>query len=557
MDSFNVPLSHLIPSKLNARSNFDPKAVEVMAADITSELAAGRMGIMNPLLVRPVDPDGAKHVDGVSSFRYEIVCGFRRFKAAELAKLEHVPVRLEKLSDVEALSRILHENRDREDFHYLDEAEAFRRWNDAGASIEQIMKEMNCKKSTVYATLALCGLTPEVKRACWEPDSEKRLPQSVAMELATVPPKLQGQALKACLSPGADGKKRTARECIELIRNDYRLNIKGANFDPDDVALKAEACGGAASCAKCQYRTGNAPELFEQAKSEHQCTNPPGFRAREDKAWARQVEDGEHNRGPRCLSDAKAKDLFTVTGTLRDDIAFVRALDPCHQDKAQRSYKTLLGPAPDKHIVLARTPSREVVQLLPTANLNKVLDDAGVIKRRLNEVGTTAAPAADADEPSAEEKKAEKERTVRRDAVTRLVVADVMSKLEKRGPDKRIWRLTAETLANSGLERIWQRRDVTNEGPSKYLDRLNEPQLANFVIEAVLELVLYPTGPKYTEALLTFAKLFSVDVKEHEKTVAAAERAGPTVKKAAVAEAAKPKADPGKPTPKPKKAVKK
>lgn len=553
METFEVAVENLIPSKLNSRSFVDQKAIERISEDMM------KAGVMHPLLVRAMPPEGqTAGITGVVNFRYEVICGSRRLEAGKLAKLAKLPVHLQRLTDAEALSRIAHENGDREDFHFLDRAEAWRRWKDSGTAPEQIAEEMKVKLSTVYNVIALCNLTPEVKRACFDTnaDGDPKLPESVAKELGTVPPQLQGQALKAVLAAGPDGKPRKAREMIELIRTQFRLDLKKSGFDPSDVKLKAEACGGAASCDKCQYRTGNAPQLFEQAKNDNLCTNPPGFRARQDAEWARQVDDGEHKRGPRCLPDSKAKDLFTPGGELRDDGIFVMALDACHQDKSQRAYKTLLGKGYEQHIMLARTPARDVVQLVSTAKLNDVLDEVGIIRRRLAETGKTVAPAADEPEQTADEKREVKEKTERRDKVALLVVTEVMNKLTKRGPDKRTWREAADQLVNGGsLERIWERRDV-QEAPSKYLDRLGEAELCTFVIEGQLESELYPTGPKYTELMLRLAKLFNVDVKEHERTVTAAERVQPSVVKADVAEKVKPQATTKKVTPKKKGAKK-
>jgi ParB/RepB/Spo0J family partition protein len=531
METFEIPVSHLVKSKLNSRSVMNKTVIERMSAGMSTS------GVINPLTVRSMEPDGAPPVPGVVTFRYEVICGSQRLEAAKQAGLTSVPVRLMKLTDQEALRLIARENIDRDDFHFLDRAEAWRRWKDSGTTDEQIASEMKVSRSTVHNTIALCELTPEVKRACWDvtPSGDPKLPESVAKELCTVPPKLQGLALKVVLAPGPDGKPRTARESIDLIRTQFRLDLKKAPFDPADPALKSEACGGAATCESCPFRTGNAPELFEQAKNDHLCTNPPGFRARQDKQWDRQVEDGDHNRGPKCIPDATAKGLFSSTGELRDDIAYLKASDPCHQDKAQRSYKTLLGKVPEKHLVLARTPSREVVELVPTAKLQEKLDELGVIRRRLNEAGKMAVPAGDEPEQSAEEKKAEREKIERREKATKLAVAEAIGKLEKRGPDKRTWRLLANLLVNSGLERIWERRGV-EEAPSKYLDRLSETQLLGFVVEAVMEHDLYPKSPKYTEAFTEFVKLFGVDVKEHERTVTAAERVEPTLKTAVVVE---------------------
>ena len=65
-------------------------------------------GVLEPLLVRALEPT-----------KYEVVIGARRLKAARLAELESVPVRVVKLSDAEAIEAQVVENLQREDIHPL------------------------------------------------------------------------------------------------------------------------------------------------------------------------------------------------------------------------------------------------------------------------------------------------------------------------------------------------------------------------------------------------------------------------------------------------------
>lgn len=528
-ESFNVPLSNLVLSKLNARSILDQKTLEAMAGDMRREREAGRRPVMMPLLVRSMGPEGAEPTAGVVGFRYEVICGSRRLAAGKLAELDVMPVTLEKLTDSEALSRIAHENHDREDFHFLDRAEAWKRWRDAGASADQIAAEMQCKRAWVYSTINLTQLTPEVKRACWD----SRVPESAAHVLATVPPKLQGLAMKAMLAPGPDSKPLTVREMIDLIRTNWRLDLKKMPFDTADKTLIPKA----GDCETCQFRSGVQPELLSDAGNDYLCTNPPCCAEKNDAQWARRVDDGEHGRGPHCLPDKEAKGMFTEYG-LREDTRYVRADSTCHEDMKGRSFKALLGPVPDKHIVLARNPAtREVVELLSTATMKKTLDEAGVIKRRVFENGQVKSGGSDSgaeeEKLSKEEKKALAEKQARRDEVTRRVVGLIAEKMRTREPDKKYYRMQADALVRmGGLEEIWKRRDVQEE-PSKYLDRLDGPGLRAFVDEALFEFEMYqkPEGGRYPPILLERAKFFGIEIKESEREVIAEEKAKPEVRK--------------------------
>ena len=80
------------------------------------------------LLVRPHD------------HRFEIVAGARRYRAAQLAGLDTVPVRIVELTDAQALETSIVENLQRRDVHPLDEASGFARCSSGRTeyTIEQI-----------------------------------------------------------------------------------------------------------------------------------------------------------------------------------------------------------------------------------------------------------------------------------------------------------------------------------------------------------------------------------------------------------------------------------
>jgi ParB family chromosome partitioning protein len=69
-------------------------------------------GILEPLLVRPLDTGG-----------YELVAGERRYKAAKEVGLSEVPVTIRHLSNEEALQLTLIENLQREDLNPVEETE--------------------------------------------------------------------------------------------------------------------------------------------------------------------------------------------------------------------------------------------------------------------------------------------------------------------------------------------------------------------------------------------------------------------------------------------------
>ena len=90
-------------------SDLMPKSLEELAASFKTQ------GILAPLLVRELEES-----------KYEVVAGARRLRAAKLAELEKLPVRVVKLTDAEAIEAQCVENLQREDIHPLEEALGFK-----------------------------------------------------------------------------------------------------------------------------------------------------------------------------------------------------------------------------------------------------------------------------------------------------------------------------------------------------------------------------------------------------------------------------------------------
>lgn len=89
----NVSLSLLNESKTNPRRVFDDAPLRELAESIR------RHGVLSPLLVRPLTDKS-----------FEIVAGARRYRAAQIAGADTVPVRIVELNDAEALEAQLIEN---------------------------------------------------------------------------------------------------------------------------------------------------------------------------------------------------------------------------------------------------------------------------------------------------------------------------------------------------------------------------------------------------------------------------------------------------------------
>jgi ParB family chromosome partitioning protein len=105
-----LPVGALQPGKYQPRTRMDPGSLEELAASIKSQ------GLIQPISVRPV-----------GGGRYEIIAGERRWRAAQIAGLNEVPVLVREIPDDAALAMSLIENIQRENLNPLEEAAGIQR----------------------------------------------------------------------------------------------------------------------------------------------------------------------------------------------------------------------------------------------------------------------------------------------------------------------------------------------------------------------------------------------------------------------------------------------
>ena len=142
-----LPISQLQAGKYQPRTRMDEGALNELAASIKSQ------GVMQPVLVRPVDGG-----------RYEIIAGERRFRAAQLAGLDEIPVLVREVDDQAAAAMALIENMQREDLNPLEEAQGIARLiSDFNFTHEQAASAVGRSRSAVSNLLRLVNLAQPVQ----------------------------------------------------------------------------------------------------------------------------------------------------------------------------------------------------------------------------------------------------------------------------------------------------------------------------------------------------------------------------------------------------------
>jgi len=227
---------------------------------------------LSPLLVRPLTENG-----------FEIVFGARRYRAAQLAEQETLPVRIKQMTDAEVIEAQLVENLIRAEIHPMEEAQGFRALlalDEPKYSIEQIAARVGKSPSFVASRLKLIDLVPAVVEAFYA----NEIGVGHALLLAKLPADQQQQALSACFKEVYSGGQKPARILLPVrnlqfwIESNVLLVLKDAPFDKRDAGLLPAA----GSCADCPKRTGHNKLLFgdDLGKQGDRCVDPKCYQAK-------------------------------------------------------------------------------------------------------------------------------------------------------------------------------------------------------------------------------------------------------------------------------------
>ena len=142
--------------KYQPRRDINAEALEELASSIRTQ------GVMQPLVVRQVDAE-----------KYEIIAGERRWRAAQQAGLESVPVIVREVSDEAAIAMALIENIQREDLNAMEESLALLRLQEEfQLTQQQVADAVGKSRSAVTNLMRLASLESEVQQLLERGDLE-------------------------------------------------------------------------------------------------------------------------------------------------------------------------------------------------------------------------------------------------------------------------------------------------------------------------------------------------------------------------------------------------
>lgn len=212
-----LPLDRIQPGPFQPRSLFDPQSLEELAQSIRAQ------GVIQPIMVRPIGNG------------YEIIAGERRWRAAQQAGLDEIPVIVREVADEVAVALGLIENIQRENLNPLEEASALKRLvDDFQMTHGEAAQAVGRSRSMVSNLLRLLELSEEVRGMV----DARYLEMGHARALLTLDHAQQVLAAREVIR-----KKLSVRETEALVRRlQNPPKPKSRSIDPDILHLQEQLC---------------------------------------------------------------------------------------------------------------------------------------------------------------------------------------------------------------------------------------------------------------------------------------------------------------------------
>jgi ParB family chromosome partitioning protein len=198
-DVAQIRIDRIVPDPDQPREEFDAEGLDRLAESLKTR------GQLQPIRVRWDE----------TRDRYTIVCGERRWRAAERAGLPSLSCVIVEgpLSTSDLLAIQVVENALREDLKPIEQARAFRQLMDANDwSTRQLARELSLAQPQVVRTLALLNL-PEAVQSQVE---QGALAPATAYEIG----KLDDSEAQTALAKRVVSEKLTRQEAVEAVRDE-------------------------------------------------------------------------------------------------------------------------------------------------------------------------------------------------------------------------------------------------------------------------------------------------------------------------------------------------
>lgn len=193
-----LPPEKVQPNPYQPRRIFERGALDELASSIKE------YGVLQPISVRLINGS-----------RYELVAGERRLRASKLAGLTTIPAVLVNISDQDSAVLALIENLQRQNLHFLEEAEGFQNLMiDYNFTQEVLAERVGKNQSTIANKLRVLRLSKTIQNILIEHDLTERHARSL---LKLPDEAMQIEVLKKVIKYGL-----TVRKTEELVEDALR-----------------------------------------------------------------------------------------------------------------------------------------------------------------------------------------------------------------------------------------------------------------------------------------------------------------------------------------------
>ncbi|MEW6669403.1 MAG: ParB/RepB/Spo0J family partition protein [Thermodesulfobacteriota bacterium] len=211
---FQCPIEAIEPNPLQPRQRFGEHELEELADSIREK------GVLTPLLV-------SKSEKG-----YRLIAGERRWRAAQKAGLERIPVVVRESTPIESLELALIENIHRRDLNPLEEAMAYSRWlEDTRTTQDTLAKRLGKDRTTITNMLRLLKLPKSIQ--------EDLLEDRLSMGHARVLAGLKGEAEQKRLRNLILRKGLSVRQAEDLAKRGKSPKSTGAEKAEEDHYMRS------------------------------------------------------------------------------------------------------------------------------------------------------------------------------------------------------------------------------------------------------------------------------------------------------------------------------
>jgi ParB/RepB/Spo0J family partition protein len=304
-------LSELYPNPWNPRKTYDPEKLQEMAESIQQH------DLLQPIVVREFAERRIQVINGTQdgkqgafvvdilrhseslhpylSFhptneeaeaaapKYEIIAGERRFRAAKLAEVESVPVRiLHNIDDIKAKELCVIENLQRDDLNPIEKARGFNTLLDSGMTQEQIAQRCGCKQPTIAQLVGLLDLPEEAQKGIAE--GQMTPSHGRALKSWMKYPKMYEGLLRRAMD-GATTREIESGQFVELYGKAYKYLPYSHNwYQRKDIYGQCEGCQDRkenrcfnVDCQKVKEKQAKADDKVKEQAEAQQRREKMGF----------------------------------------------------------------------------------------------------------------------------------------------------------------------------------------------------------------------------------------------------------------------------------------